>query len=191
MPDSSTGGYLLPTSPPPLDDALLDQFFHDLIMGVTGLGATLIRPRWQPEPGNMPAVGSTWVAQGVTNRGDDVVAWTGFNPVTGVYTIARNQELTNLVSIYGAAASATEAILRDGLSLAQNREYMNSLGFAFVKVGEARNMSLMLNERWQKRIDVELTFRRFFTREYTVLPILSATTTVITNTGIVETITAI
>ena len=191
MPNSSTGGYLLPTSTPPLDDALLDQFFHDLIMGVTGLGATLIRPRWQPEPGNMPAAGSTWVAQGVTNRGDDVVAWTGFNSVTGVYTIARNQELTNLVSIYGAAASATEAILRDGLSLAQNREHMNSLGFAFVKVGETRNMSLMLNERWQKRIDVELTFRRFFTREYAVLPLLSAATTITTNTGFVETITAI
>jgi hypothetical protein len=186
--DSSTGGYLLPNSTPPLDDQALDRFFHDLFMGVTGLDARLIRPRWQPEPGNMPKPGVTWIAQGVTEYKDDGVAWQEFNRVTQIFTMCRNQVLTNLVSFYGATANATEALVRDGLSIDQNREYMNLQGIALIRVGDPRNASMLMNEQWQKRIDVPITFRRLISRTYPVLSLLSGAVQIRTDTGLIETV---
>lgn len=185
---SATGGYLQPSSTAPLDDQAIDRFFHDVIAGVTGIDPTLVRPRWQPDPGNMPAKGTDWIAQGVTDRKDDGVAWQEFDESTQIFTICRNQELINLVSFYGPNASATEALLRDGLSLDQNREYMNSQGIALVRVGDPKNASMLINEQWVKRIDVQITFRRLISREYPVLSLLAGAVQIETDTGLIETI---
>ena len=181
--DSTTGGYLQPTGGNALDDQALDRTFHDLIMNLTGLDATLIFPRWQETPPNMPSNGTSWIAQGVTDRRDDVVAWEGNDSATGLYTVSRNQELDNLISFYGPNASTVEAIFRDNLSVAQNRDVINALGINLVRVGDPRNMSLKINERWQKRIDVTVTFRRLIWRTYPVDTILSVPFTVETDTS--------
>lgn len=51
--DTTTPGYL-PPSTSPAYDAALDQMFHDLVMGITGLTGDLVRPRWQAEPPQQP-----------------------------------------------------------------------------------------------------------------------------------------
>jgi hypothetical protein len=174
MPNSSaTGGYLLPIGTAPADDQELDRIFHDLFVGVTGIDPTLVRPRWAIEPANMPPLGSSWIAQGVTDRRDDAVASQLFDDAIGM-TVTRNQELDNLVSFYGVGAAALEALVRDGLSLDQNREAVNALGIALVKVGNPRNASMLINERWAKRIDVMITFRRSIVRDYPILSLTSA-----------------
>lgn len=180
MPNSSTGGYLLPTSATPLDDSALDHYFHDVFTAILGFDATLIRPRWQVDPANMPANGVNWIAQGVTNRRDDDVASQVLSVDGLSTTVSRNQELDNLVSFYGPGASGVEALLRDGLSLDQNREAMNLTGLVLVRVGEPRNASMLVNERWVKRIDCIVTFRRLISRVYSVQSLLSAQTTLIT-----------
>ena len=187
--NSSTGGYLAPSGTPPLDDQALDRFFHDVFMGVTSLPAALIRPRWQINPGNMPPSGTDWMAQGDVEREDEGVAWQYFAKGTQTFTLARNQTITNLVSIYGPNASTNEALLRDGLSLDQNREAMNLQGIGLVRVGDPRNMSMLINEQWSKRIDVRITFRRQIVRTYPILTIQSGSVQIETDTGIVETVT--
>lgn len=188
MADSSTGGYLSPTGTPPLDDQALDRFFHDLFVGVTGLDPTLVRPRWQAEPGNMPARNTTWIAQGVTEMRDDGVAWQEFNRATQAYALCRNQVIVNRLSFYGPSAGATEALVRDGLGLDQNRESMNTQGIALVRVGDPRVMPLLTNEQWVRRIDVPITFRRLISRTYPVLSLQSGAVQIETDTGLIETI---
>lgn len=187
MPNTSaTGGYLAPTSAAPLDDQALDRFFHDLIVGVTGMDPILVRPRWQMDPPNMPGRAVNWIAQGVTERRDDDVASQIFDGTQ--ITISRNQELDNRVSCYGPNASATQALLRDGLSLDQNRETINAAGLVLVRVGPPRNASTLLNEQWVQRIDCVITFRRLLSRTYAVESLLSGAVTLNTDTGLTETI---
>lgn len=181
MPNSSTGGYLLPTSTAPLDDQALDRFLHDLFVGVAGIDPTLVRPRWTAEPANMPAFNTSWIAQGVTERRDDDVASQVLSADGLSTTVSRNQELDCFLSCYGSGASALQALIRDGLSLDQNREYINLQGFVLVKVGATTNTTMLINERWNKRIDCVITFRRLISRVYTVESLLSAQTTLITD----------
>jgi len=188
MADSSTGGYLLPSGAAPLDDQALDRFFHDLFTGVTGLDPTLVRPRWQPEPGNMPPRTSNWLAQGVTSMTDDGVPWRWFDESTGAYLLCRNQRIVNRLSFYGPGAGALEALLRDGLGIDQNREVMNAQGIVLVRVGDPRVMPALLNEQWLRRIDVEVIFRRLISRTYPVLSLQSGQVQLETDTGLVETI---
>jgi hypothetical protein len=55
VPDSRTAGYLGPRdTPQQLVDGAWDDFLHDVIAGTTGLDPTLVRPRWQSEPPNIP-----------------------------------------------------------------------------------------------------------------------------------------
>lgn len=189
MPNTSaTGGYLAPTSAAPLDDQALDRFFHDLFVGVTGLDPTLVRPRWQMDPPNMPARTVDWLAQGVTDRRDDGVASQILSTDGLSTTVSRNQELDNRVSCYGPNANALQALLRDGLSLDQNREGINATGLVLVRVGPPRNASSLLNEQWVQRIDCVVTFRRLLSRTYAVESLLSGSVTLYTDTGLTETI---
>lgn len=191
MADSSTGGYLAPSGTAPLDDQALDRFFHDLFVGVTGLDPTLVRPRWQAEPGNAPPRATTWLAQGVVELREDGVPWQYFNKSTQAYVLCRNQLIVNRLSFYGPGAGAMEALLRDGLGLDQNREAMNAQGIALVRVGDPRAMPLLLNEQWVRRIDVPVTFRRLISRTYPVLPLQSGQVQLETDTGLVDTINII
>ncbi len=188
--DSTTGGYLQPSGGNALDDQALDRAFHDLVMNLTGLAAQLILPRWQEGPPNMPPNGMSWIAQGVTERRDDVFAWKEWNPGSQTYTLNRNQELDNLVSFYGPNSSTVQALFRDNIAIDQNRDVINALGIALVKVGDPRNLSMQINERWQKRIDVVVTFRRLIWRTYPVDSLLSAPIIVSTDTGLVDNVTA-
>lgn len=188
MADSSTGGYLIPSGTPPLDDQALDRFFHDLFVGVTGLDPTLVRPRWQPQPGNMPGRAVNWMAQGVVAMRDDGVPWKEFQQGTEIYTLCRNQIIVNRLSFYGPSAGATEALLRDGLGIDQNREAINAQGISLVRVGDPRVLPVLLNEQWARRIDVEVTFRRLISRTYPVLSILSGEVELETDTGLVDNI---
>ena len=170
---SATGGYLTPSNSSPPDDQDLDRIFHDLFAGVSGLDPKLIRPRWSFEPANMPSLGSSWIAQGIIDRREDPTVTQWFTEGIGT-TVVRQQEIDNLLSFYGPGAAALESLVRDGLYLDQNREALGLLGIALVAVENPRNASMLINERWNKRIDVEITFRRVIKRIYPVLSLQSA-----------------
>jgi hypothetical protein len=65
---------------------------------------------------------------------------------------------------------------------------MNLQGIALVSVGDPRNASMLINEQWQKRIDVPITFRRLISRTYPVLSLLSGAVQIRTDTGLIETV---
>lgn len=171
---SATGGPLLPLNQIPTDDQALDRFLHDLYTGITGLDPTLVRPLWNITPGNMPKINTEWMSQGIIDRRQDFFPTQHFDDTQGMI-LMRNQELDNLVSLYGDQAGWLADLLIDGLSLTQNRDPMTAAGLYLVDIGKPKNASMLINEQWYKRIDVVITYRRNITRVYPILSVKSAT----------------
>jgi hypothetical protein len=134
-PDSSTGGYLAPTSGPIEDDALLD-LIQGAIVGITGITGQLVRPRWQLEPPDAPDVGTNWCAFGIVDRDQDTFGVEQWNPEAGNETVIRHETINILASFYGPGCDGLAMQLRDGLILAQNREALGGQGLEFISCGK-------------------------------------------------------
>ena len=179
--DSTTAGYLLPTDTPPLEDTALEDFFHDFVQGVTGFAdATLVRPRWQPEPPNQPGFQTDWLAFGITSSVEDNDAFETHDPTAGagIDTVMLTEELTLLLSFYGPNASQYAQTFRSGVKLSQNRDVLRSNGIGMISCGEAMTLPALTKETWVRRVDVSTLLRRNVTRTYQVRTITSAQGTV-------------
>lgn len=179
-------GYLAPTSTPPLEGDALEDAIHDLIAGITGLDPTLVRPRWQPEPVNIPAAATAWVAFGFAHRETsefpEVDHDGADNAGNGSDTIHQHETLVVLASFYdlGAGGQADKylALLRDGLFIAQNREALfDAGGILLISVGGAQPAPTLEKERWLYQVDLAFTVRRQIDRTYGVPNIESANIT--------------
>lgn len=73
---SATGGYLQPIASPPnqenLQDDVLTDLFQEVVVKVTNMDPTLVRPRWQPSPPAQPDVSVSWAAIGIAETRPDV-----------------------------------------------------------------------------------------------------------------------
>lgn len=174
--DSSAAGYLTPSASDPYDDAL-DDILSAAIVGITGIDQSLVRPRWTPEPGALPAFNVNWVAFGITRRPTDDYAYIGHNPAdnsgNGSSTVEMDEELQTLHSFYGPAASANCEQFRRGLQLEQNRATLRSNGVALTHVEEAVVVPALLQNIWVKRVDVNVIYRRRTATTYTILTVES------------------
>ena len=172
-PNSSVLGFIQPSSTDALDDQALDRVLHDFYMGLTAIDATLIRPRWTIEPANMPDINTNWIAQGITERRDDHNASQEFIDGVGMKVI-HNQEFDNLVSFYGPAAYRMQAMVRDGIQLFQNRDYLHDNALNIISVGNARNVAFQVNGKWYMKVDCNIQYRRTITTIYPILSLTSA-----------------
>lgn len=180
-PDSSIFGYLAPLDTT-LDDDNLDDFIHDFIQGITSLDTAAIRPQWQRIPANSPDIATNWISFGVVDRVDDFMPSYSFDPIIGM-TISRNQLLKVQLSFIGPLCNSIQAIFRDGITIEQNRDILTASGFSVHKLSSPMNANLLINERWQKRTDQYITFRRAISRIYPIKDLVSATAEVITSTS--------
>ncbi len=190
---SATGGPLLPNptpAPQPLEDDALDGFFQQLVVGLTGLDGTLVRPRWQAVPPNMPSISTTWVAIGVQLSQADTFAWEGHTPSAtgapnGADVLQRQETLDVLGSFYGPGAGNAGKLVKDGLAIAQNREKLQLAGMGLLEVGDLKAVPALINQQWYRRFDMLIRVNRTIVRTYPVLNILSAEGT-ITSEGSIE-----
>ena len=180
--DSSTGGFIQPTSAAPIEDAALDALLQALVAGVTGLPLNLVRPRWQAVPTAQPEPATDWCAIGVIDEtpppfsalrhvGRDV---SGTNP--NGYSISTEwTQLRVLASFYGPAARGNAATMRAGLMIGQNRETLFGSGIALVDApGVARFVPSMVNNQTVRRVDIEMLFNRAIQRTWPIDDLLSA-----------------
>lgn len=189
---SATGGYLVPaTSPAPLEGQSLDQFLQQVVVGITGLAGTLVRPRWQENAPNTPARSVDWAAVGITERTPDTFAATtqSANASGGAATLYRHEKLTFLVSFYGPNAGSYAGILSDGLQIPQNLEVLTTNRMGLVETGRPRQVPEIIKNQWVRRYDLQVTINRQIVREYPVLTLVSADGTAVTDTGLTETFT--
>ncbi len=195
MADSSTGGFLTPTSPPPPEDSSFDAIIQALAAGVTGLPGNLVRPRWEavssasPVPTAMPEVGVDWCAIGVVDevpvRGQVIsqhqASANGGNGQTVTQTFAIVQVLA---SFYGPNCRGNASLLRDGLMVGQNREQLQLLSIGLVEMPSAiRFIPEMVNSQFQRRADVSFLLIVPFVRVYAILNLLAAQGTIQTDVG--------
>lgn len=179
--DSSTGGYLQPYGVQPADDAALDAQIQALVVGITGLDGTLVRPRWQPNPPKQPDYNVNWAAVGIQSRtGDDTSALIHYkDPVTsptldGHSELRRHEVLEIVASFYGPNSTGYASLFRDGLSVSQNREVIQSQGMGLIDVAPAIMVPDLVNQQWLRRVDVTMRIRRAVSRTYPVENLLEA-----------------
>lgn len=188
MADSSTGGYLPPNNLPGADK-LLHRVLHGYVVGVTGLLAGNVRPRWQKNPPEIPASNVDWCAFGVTEisgghpyqvqvqvQVDDDLFDTKAN-------LVRDELLTCQASFYGENSGLYAERLVLGSSIAQNREALYLQGFSVISATTILRSAELVNDVWLDRQDIEIIFGRRVVVEYNVLHFLGAAGTMETETA--------
>lgn len=171
--DSSTGGYLSPSSiSSEINDDALRDFLQALVAGSTAIPGNLVFPRWQDEPPNIPAFGTNWAAVGAVQHAPDTFA--AIIHTAGQDIAFRNDVIHVLCSFYGPNSEGNAQVLSMGLQVAQNREQMSLAGYGLVEVDQPITTADLLHSRWMKRVDIGLRLRRTETYTYPVLDLLSA-----------------
>lgn len=166
-------GYTTPSATnQELNDQLFRLFLQPMIVGITGMQAQLVRPRWQPEPPNQPDFSVDWAAVGAvgqrtrdtfaavlhcTDPGSIVPANVTGN---GKAYVIRNEILEILCSFYGPNCDANSEVLAMGLMLEQNRYVMQLNGFALVEVGDSLVVPALTKDRWLTKMDLSFRMRR-------------------------------
>lgn len=173
----------------PTDGQGLDDFFQQLVAGITNLPSQNVRPRWQDEPDPLPAWGTDWAAVGVTSADLDAgYAWEGDvnNPGTVASSnilMEQHEIMTLLVSCYGPHADWYDGLLRDGFAVDQNREVLTLAAMGLIEVGGQTVVPELVNQRWLRRIDRQFRIHRQIRRAYPVLSILQAAVGVEIDSG--------
>lgn len=183
MTDSSTGGFLLPTNSPPLEDAALDTVFQVFFSNLTGIFPKFVRERWAPEPQTPPDQFATWIAVGVTSLPSDQYPQQEMN-ADGSYTLTTNETLEVMCSFYGGFAHKAVRNACDNIMIAQNRESIEASGIFYVSRNDPIKAPVQIQTRWANRIDVTFIFRRQVVEQYNILNVLSAEGELITDTGL-------
>lgn len=189
--DSSTGGYLAPTSPPPATDDALDAELQLLIRGLTGLPGTVVYPRWQTTDDRgrvarrVPAgTNTTWCAIGVTAIEDDDNPGLIHHPEgDGSSTMRRTETIEVLASFYGPKSEGYASLVRDGLFLAQNREAIAARGMTLLDAGPVRRVPELINTNTRRRADLMIWLRRTVERTYPIRNILQGVGTITAEHG--------
>ena len=161
----------------------------DLIAGISGLDGDLVRPRWQPEPPNLPTnadgTSKDWCAFGITDRKADFNAFVQhIGDDDGSDSLARHENLTVLTSFYSTSqdnADLNAELLRDGFQIAQNREELQRAQWGLIETGDLTPVPTLVKDRWLYRTDMPLRFRRLILRTYPVLNLLAAQAVLVTD----------
>jgi hypothetical protein len=190
--DSSSWGFEAGSwVPGGLEGQNLEDFIQQFVAGVAGLDGTLTRPRWQPEPPNIPAFGTTWAAVGIMRRRPlGFVGAVLHNPANdGHDLMLRHEQLEVLVTFYGPQCDDYSSNLHDGLMIWQNREVLRLVGMGFVEITESIRVPEYIKNQWVDRVDKTLFINRIIVRRYPVLNLLSAAGAVMTEVGYTSPIT--
>lgn len=124
---SASGGYLTAVDDTLPGSVTLEQFLQAVIVGITGLGGTLVRPKWQKNPPKQPPTPETdWCAFGITVNSGFVSPVTEVNEAGDGAKSSSIVTLNMLLSFYGPNARVYASRLRDGLWLGQNRDVLRT-----------------------------------------------------------------
>jgi len=187
--DSSTGGYLVPSSASPPEDTALDAILQGAVVALVGLPGPMVRPRWQTPVPKQPEATVDWCAIGVMSETPEYSAYTRHwrgepsnpnDPVGQGYDEQRRHEVLEVMaSFYGPNSRGNANMFRAGISVAQNREafYLQNMNFVSTDC-KLTNAAELINEVWFRRMDLTFFVRREIDRTYPVLNILSAPITI-------------
>lgn len=180
---SATGGYLGESSTP-LSITALEDTWHDIIAGITGLDNTLVRPSRQLEPAQQPAPGTDWAAFDVIRVSSDV--WPDVVHVSdgqGHDEVVDHDRYDVGVVFYGPDADTLAGLLRRGLCVWQNRSALRAVGIALQSVGDPVTVPELDSMVWRQRVDVSARFIVESRGGYAVLNLLRSTGDILGDDG--------
>lgn len=179
--NSTTGGYLKPAPQAPLPPNLdIVQFIQQVLVGISSLPGTLVRPKWQTEPLKNPDVGVNWLAFGVQSNSPDANAFTQSNS-DGSYEMQRHEKLEISCSFYGPQAAENAAVVRDGFQIQQNLANLTAAKMGYTEVGPAQHIPDLVNERWINRVEMTVYLTRMIQRVYPILTFVSVSGVITTE----------
>jgi len=176
--------YLQPvTSSAPPRGLSLVQFLQTVVVGVSGLDGTLVRPLWQRKPPKNPDVDVNWIGMGIdAMTPEGPFGYLGVN--SDDETISQRHELLEVsLHIYGPDAIDIVDLIRDGFQVPNNLEALRSVNMGFVESGLIRHLPDLVNEQWIDRALMSLFFRREIQRVYPIATLMSASGVIHTVVG--------
>lgn len=183
-PDSSAYGYLQEVGTV-LEDPELTDAITAAIVGITGIPANLVRPRWQPLPPNHPPTDVTWCAAGIVRREAMDYPWIDHELGTdgnGVDNMIDWTTLYVMVSFYGPLAATVAGKLRRGFYIEQNRDDLYKVGVKVKEVGDMQSVPDLVNMHYIDHVDVQVIMVRETTTQYKVRNIVAADVVTVTET---------
>lgn len=141
-----------------------DHEFEDVLQSyfstLSGMPGNRFRPRWQPEPGNLPKYGSDWAAFGSTRYASDEYAAVVHDGDTETDKLDRHQVIDILISFYGPNSFNFAERLKDAMVIASNAALLIPLGLGFVEASNITHFSTLIKERWTNRADLTVKIKR-------------------------------
>lgn len=178
---SATGGPLVPTSSTGFPGGLsFEDFIQSVLVGVTGLNGTLVRPKFQINPPKQPDITINWLAFSIMISTPGTNAYVNLD-ANDSNVLQRNEDVEVQLSFYGPNAMANASLLQDAFQIQQNNEALRSANMGFKGVGPAVRGPDLVNERWVERYEISLFLTRRVKRVYPVLFFTSASGTIHTE----------
>ncbi len=184
---SATGGYLGESSTL-LSITDLEDAWHDIICGVTGLDNTHVRPSRQLDPAQQPDALTDWCAFDIVRVSSD--PWLDVAHVStgqGSDTVVDHDRYEVGAVFYGPNADTNAGLLRRGLYVWQNRSALRSVGIALQSVGDPVTVPELDSMVWRQRVDLSARFIVESRGSYAVLNLLRSTGDIIGDDGSVVT----
>jgi len=179
----SGAGYIQPSSSQGLPGGLtLAQFIQTVLVGVSGISGTLVRPRWQVNPPKNPDIDINWMAFGVKTITPDTYGYVVSSSDTSS-TYQRQEGIEVELSLYGPDALENAVLISDGFQIPQNRDALKAANMNFTEASPPLHVPDLLNERFVDRVVMSVFLRRQVQRTYSVPTILSSVGTVHTVVG--------
>jgi hypothetical protein len=178
---SATGGPLLQSNAVPLNDAALDDLLQQLVVGVTGLPGTLVRPRWQRPSSNpnapptQPPPDTDWASIGIVQQETHDYPFEYQVGAGDGYTVQVTWETIEvLASFFGPNCRSNASTLRAGMYISQNREILVPVAIKLREVGVVRLIPDLVNMQWISHCDVSMILDREIHRNYAIENLVSA-----------------
>lgn len=180
---SATGGYLGESSTL-LSITDLEDAWHDIIAGITGLDNTLVRPSRQLDPAQQPDALTDWCAFDIVRVSSD--PWLDVAHVStgqGSDSVVDHDRYEVGAVFYGPSADTNAGLLRRGLYVWQNRSALRSVGIALQSVGDPVTVPELDSMVWRQRVDLSARFIVESRGSYAVLNLLRSTGDIIGDDG--------
>jgi hypothetical protein len=179
--NSSTGGYLAPATSQGLPGGLtLTQFIQSVLVGISGVSGSLVRPKWQESPPKQPDISVNWIAFSIELSNPDQNAYVELRS-DGSSVLQRQERVDVKCSVYGPDAIETISVLRDGFQIQQNLEALRLAHMGYHSVSNSTPLPDLFNERWYNRYEVTISLARQVQRTYPILSFVSASGTIHTD----------
>ncbi len=148
----------------------VQNVLHTLLVGLSGLDKTLVRPAYQPKPPKTPDLDVTWCAFDISDDTEDAAQM-----IQGVDQAQIHTEdvLSVRITVYGPGSRDLCKQIKRGLHVPDNLVWLRRHHMALVSIGTIVRLAEEHGGTWLARSDLPLTLRIGTAATDGIIPIYS------------------